>query len=258
MDKDTDGYKKYFEILELPTDSSLADIKTAYEKLKKLYSMKSMATHPLEEEFGEEEKLEIVTEVEEAYKILLRYVVEKDRVKRETIKAKKDKLEDTAVEKDITEVDALETKNDDTQKKKTKDFDTVKIKEYNKNKPTIPKSTVTVVPPVPLELPEPVEAAKDFSKAAAVKGRTLKKLREKLGIGVHEIAVKTKISYKILVNIELERFEKLPEAGYLRWHVMSYAKALSLNPRKIADEYMKRYRHWKSKQEETTEDNEEC
>jgi hypothetical protein len=82
-----------------------------------------------------------------------------------------------------------------------------------------------------------------------IKGRNLRKVREKLGMGIHEIAVSTNISYKILVNIEKERFDKLPEAGYLRWNISTYAKALSLDPHRVADEYMKRYRIWQQRQE---------
>jgi cytoskeletal protein RodZ len=66
-----------------------------------------------------------------------------------------------------------------------------------------------------------------------------------LGLGIHEIALKTKINYKILVNIEKERFSKLPDAGHLRYYLTSYAKALFLDPQNVADEYMKRFRQWK-------------
>jgi len=220
---DKDKYKKYFEILELSEDASLTDIKRSHQKLLELYSSVSIATHPLEEEFGEKEKQEILNQIEEAYQILLRCLVENDRIK-------KDKLEDTVVENDIPEEEVIKAKDIEVI-----NLETDGVKKEKKE-------------PAPAK---PVEPPKDLLNSAAVKGGTLKKIREKLGIGVHEIAVSTKISYKILVNIELERFEKLPEAGYLRWHVMSYAKALSLDPKKIANEYMKRYRRWKSKQEDS-------
>jgi hypothetical protein len=83
-----------------------------------------------------------------------------------------------------------------------------------------------------------------------IKGRTLRRAREKLEMGIHEMAVSTGISYKVLVNIEKERYSKLPEPGYLRWLITTYAKSLSLDPQKAADDYMKRYRQWQRNQEE--------
>lgn len=89
----------------------------------------------------------------------------------------------------------------------------------------------------------------DLLEGRAIKGRTLKKVREKLSLGIHEVAVSTKISYKILVNIEKERFAKLPEPGYLRWCISKYAKELTLDHRIVTDEYMKRFRLWQREQE---------
>lgn len=83
----------------------------------------------------------------------------------------------------------------------------------------------------------------------SIKGRTFRRAREKLEMGIHEMAVSTGISYKVLVNIEKERYSKLPEPGYLRWLITTYAKSLSLDPKKAADDYMKRYRKWQRSQE---------
>jgi hypothetical protein len=94
--------------------------------------------------------------------------------------------------------------------------------------------------------PDPNDLLK---QGKSIKGRTLRKAREKLEIGIHEIAVSTGISYKILVNIEKEQYQKLPEPGYLRWLITTYAKALSLDPKKVADDYMSRYRKWQRNQE---------
>ncbi len=89
----------------------------------------------------------------------------------------------------------------------------------------------------------------ELLEGRSIKGRTLKKVREKLGLGIHEVAVSTKISYKILVNIEKERFSKLPEPGYLRWCISKYAKELTLDQKIVTDEYMRRFRQWQRTQE---------
>ena len=89
------------------------------------------------------------------------------------------------------------------------------------------------------------QAGEEGVEGLKIKGRSLRKVREKLGFGIHEIAVKTRINYKILVNIEKERFSKLPDAGHLRYYLTTYAKALFLDPQEVADQYMKRFRIWK-------------
>lgn len=93
--------------------------------------------------------------------------------------------------------------------------------------------------------PDPGDVLKE---SKTIKGRTLRRAREKLEIGIHEMAVSTGISYKDLVNIEKERYSKLPESGYLRWLITTYAKTLSLDPKKAADDYMARYRKWQREQ----------
>lgn len=108
--------------------------------------------------------------------------------------------------------------------------------------------------PEPAQKPEANSGAvsaghKELMEGRSIKGRSLKKVREKLGLGIHEVAVSTKISYKILVNIEKERFAKLPEPGYLRWCISKYAKELTLDHKIVTDEYMRRFRHWQREQE---------
>lgn len=58
---------RYFEILELPADSTWPQIRKAYCSLKELYSTSSMITLPVEDELSSERKQEILNEIEEAY-----------------------------------------------------------------------------------------------------------------------------------------------------------------------------------------------
>ncbi len=75
-------------------------------------------------------------------------------------------------------------------------------------------------------------------------GRTLKGVREALGIDIMDIAFKTKISKNFIKCIELEKFDELPTKIYVRGFVFNYAKYLSLDAKKVAEEYMKRYSLW--------------
>ena len=78
----------------------------------------------------------------------------------------------------------------------------------------------------------------------------MKQIREKRGIRLYEVALVTKIREEILENLEHERFDALPQEAYLRGLIRIYASYLSLEPKKVADDYSKRYLAWKSDVEE--------
>jgi hypothetical protein len=351
MNSDKEKYKEYFETLELEESASLAEINQAFKKLTELYSSDSMVTDPIEDEFTQEERQEIVDQLEEAYKGLLSYIVERDRVEKEA--EKEEEMEDTAeeeeeekeekekkeekkeekekeedyvleleeeerigdnesLEKTLAEEDfntnpapldisggrevmsvsvheneyvheavhiELPEKEDIPEKEESKDqyshedsFEIVSAdvdkdkseKKKEKKKPPWDESlfekdikeikeelTKDLTRDIKAELtiaqkkPGDEQAGEEGLEGLKIKGRSLRKVREKLGIGIHEIAVKSKINYKILVNIEKEQFSKLPDAGHLRYYLTTYAKALFLDPQKVADQYMKRFRIWK-------------
>ncbi|MBU0479961.1 MAG: helix-turn-helix domain-containing protein [Proteobacteria bacterium] len=60
----------FFDVLELPPDSTFPEVKKAYLLLKEIYSTESIVTMSVEEEFSEEQKQEILDEIEEAYHAL--------------------------------------------------------------------------------------------------------------------------------------------------------------------------------------------
>lgn len=96
----------------------------------------------------------------------------------------------------------------------------------------IPISEADTIPEEVIELPFIME-------------QSLRDLRENMGISLETLSLLSDIPADILKNIELENFAKLPEAGVIRWYVLTAAKHLNLNPKETADEYMKRYRKWK-------------
>ncbi|MBU0482909.1 MAG: helix-turn-helix domain-containing protein [Proteobacteria bacterium] len=66
-----EDYRHYFDILELPLESSLADVRKAYLFLREVYTIPSIVTMPVDEEISSEQKEEIVRQIEEAYHGLL-------------------------------------------------------------------------------------------------------------------------------------------------------------------------------------------
>ena len=70
------------------------------------------------------------------------------------------------------------------------------------------------------------------------RGKTLKEIREKMGIDLKNVAAETKINMKILEWIEEEALEKLPALVYLKGFLRGYARALGLDPQKVIDGYL--------------------
>lgn len=71
-------------------------------------------------------------------------------------------------------------------------------------------------------------------------GADLRRIRESRGIALREIATSTKIGLRFLEYIEEDRFALLPPPVYLRGFLQEYARALSLDPRRMAEAYMSR------------------
>jgi Helix-turn-helix domain len=340
---DKDKFQDYLEALELEENATLKQIEAAHNRLIRLYSSDSMVLEPIDDEFEDSDKQEILDSIEEAYLALKNNIThpspENDpesqsnleqqplevpsSLDEETLESGetqefpdpieipehfelpeveeipqieeiqelediqeplelpehpeldghlepfKAELEDTIVEED--EEEDIPGQLDPTQdviyeEETTNPFKLEEISEHTEPIETsMPEETpepvdfntkdlelgVTIVKP-PSDIPLPTTGLPESTlnpETDPFKGKTLRKIREQKGIGIHELAISTKIHYKILVNIEKERFDKLPESGYLRWHVTTYAKALELNTHQVADDYMKRYRQWLRTQE---------
>jgi flagellar biosynthesis protein FlhG len=70
------------------------------------------------------------------------------------------------------------------------------------------------------------------------RGKTLKQIRERMGIELKTVAAETKINMKILEWIEEETLEKLPALVYLKGFLRGYAQSLGLEPQKVIEGYV--------------------
>lgn len=77
---------------------------------------------------------------------------------------------------------------------------------------------------------------------AEVTGALLRKVRETRGLELADISQRTKISERYLRALEEERFTEMPAAVYVRGYVTEYARALRLDPQRVAESYLTRYR----------------
>ena len=98
--------------------------------------------------------------------------------------------------------------------------------------------------------------AKDIEQAATdiatFGGKALQEIRERLNIELQDIALSTRVQTQYLKSIELEEFDALPPEAYTRGFVVSYAEYLSLDSKKVADDYMNRYHAWKDEHSNET------
>ena len=70
------------------------------------------------------------------------------------------------------------------------------------------------------------------------RGRTLKQIRERMGIDLEIISQETKINKKTLESIEEEDLERLPALVYLKGFLRGYAQSLGLDPQKVLEGYL--------------------
>lgn len=177
-----DSYRKCCEILEVPLDAAMGEIKRSYLYLKELYSADSIASMALEDEFSDSDKKKILAEIEQAFQTLMALM----RQERE-------------------------------------------LPDSGGNEPCDDEAVAEIV-----------------SEVELFDGPALKRVREKMGVSLDDIAMATRIQLQYLVGLEDENFEVLPPEVYTRGFVTSYAEFLSLDVQKVAADYMVRYREWKS------------
>jgi curved DNA-binding protein CbpA len=101
-------------------------------------------------------------------------------------------------------------------------------------------------------LPAPSEEIRNYIAGITLyNGQVLREIRQKRRVELCEIAASIKIGKSHLENIEKENFEALPPEVYLKGFVSSYAKYLSLDSRRVVDDYIKLYQTWRSAQQKS-------
>ncbi|MEN8154087.1 MAG: helix-turn-helix domain-containing protein [Acidobacteriota bacterium] len=215
--------KKFLKVLELGKNATLKEINCAYEHLKELYtSDESIIISPILDEFDIKEKEIILESIEEAYNEL----VNDKGFRKESKKETENEVElDVRNEEIRIELDVDDKDNDNK--------DDLNI-EFENGTDEEPDEHIQIE----FEQEEMI-IEKD------VDGFLFKKKREEKGMKVRDIQELLNIPYKDIVHIENEKFNKLPEDGYLRWLIRTYAKFLDINENKAAEDYMRKYRFWK-------------
>lgn len=75
--------------------------------------------------------------------------------------------------------------------------------------------------------------------ADRMNGPSLRRVRERIGISLEEVALQTRIRQTYLECIEGDEHEKLPPDVYLKSYLSDYARALGLDSQKVVEGYLK-------------------
>ena len=118
-------------------------------------------------------------------------------------------------------------------------------KKYDQSSLQAPSGQKWEKPPEVLEISREKEPPLSFTGIAfnvgeeIYRGKTLRQIREKMGIDLKTISMETKINMRILGWIEEEAFDKLPPMVYLKGFLRAYAKSLDLDPQRLVEGYLR-------------------
>lgn len=201
----------YYEILEIPFNASVFEVRQAYRDALSIYGEDSLATYSL---FTDDERVAILKKVEKAFNTLIDKKArdDYDRVLLKSGNMHASNLTKKDKRKPIPLFPALNHIDEDAFFKK--------IKKRIENKDTRDISNQIL--------------SKDV-----ISGNDLKKLRESLGIKLEEIFAVARISVSTLKSIEENQTERLPSDIYLKSFLKIYAKLFQIDSKRIIDGYLK-------------------
>lgn len=201
----------YYELLEVSSDASVFEIRSAYKKFLAIYEEESFATYTL---FTIEERDQILERLEEAFNTLLD---EKKRVEYDKI------LVDSGVIKPSQVSNGRE-------KKPIPIFQAVKSNDKGHFLKKINAG---------LEKEGTKSLIENINLQTTISGKDLKRLRETIGIELHEIFEVSRISISILKAIEEENIKELPSTIYLKGFLKTYAQLFNLDLDKLVNNFIK-------------------
>ncbi len=222
--------KNYYEILEIPENSSQEEIHRGYLRTRNAYSQDSLALYSL---MSREECTEVLEIVEEAYGILSnpskRMAYDKARGLNQGSKS-----------------DSLRVKT----REGSSGFNTIADHSIKQAQDSTSQNSITKIMAkerFSLQFEIDPQFEKEIEQTTEWTGAWLKKIREYKRVDIPRLADMTKVSKTYLSSIEEERFENLPPTAYVRGFVYQYAKCLKLNPELVCSSYL--YRVKKAKGE---------
>ena len=201
--------QNYYETLEVTSDASLQTIERAYRIARATYEPTSAATYSV---FSEDENVEILRRVEEAYAVLSEARLRREydaRLRREEFSERPRMPREPAIQLEPQLEEPL---------------------------PAGPVLSSSRLSQVEFDLDEPVEP-----EDGVFDGTVLRRIRMSRGIELEEISSLTKVSEIYLQLIEGNRYHELPAPVYLKGFLRAFAKCLKLDPKRVSESYMERH-----------------
>jgi curved DNA-binding protein CbpA len=215
--------KNYYEVLEIETNATPAQIESSYVRAKNAYSGESVALYSL---MTKEECQKILDQIEEAYSVL--GFPEKRR-----------------------EYDRLRGFNQGGTTYQTKaegptKEESLQYESFGSNLNEAKVSKITAQKKFGLEFVENSEMNNRIMNCTEFTGKFLKEIRDYKNVSLDRMAEMTRISKTHITAIENEDISKLPAEVYVRGYVYQYAKVLKLNPDHVANSYIIHFKKLKS------------
>ena len=212
--------KNYYDVLEIETSATPAQIEQAYLRSRNAYSSESVALYSL---MTRDECEAILGQVEEAYSVL-------------------------GFPEKRKEYDRLRGFNQGPTKAYTEEVKSpeVQYEDFSSNLIEAKVSKITAQRKFGLEFNEDNEMDRKIRECVEFTGHFLKQIREYKNVTIERMAEMTRISKTHITAIENEDLTKLPAEVYVRGYVYQYAKVLKLNPETVAASFILHFKKLKT------------
>lgn len=213
--------KNYYEVLEIETNATPAQIEQAYLRSRNAYSGDSVALYSL---MTRDECEFFLGQIEEAYSVL-------------------------GFPEKRKEYDRIRGFNQsgfapiaDTPAPKSE----MQYEDFGSNLIEAKVSKITAQKKFGLDYTENDEMDQKIANCTEYTGQFLKQIREYKNVPIERMAEMTRISKTHLQALEDENLAKLPAEVYVRGYVYQYAKVLKLNPENVAASFILYFKKLKS------------
>lgn len=223
--------KNYYEVLEIETNATPAQIENAYIRSRNAYSGESVALYSL---MTKEECNSILSQIEEAYSVL--GFPEKRREYDRLRGFNQSGLSHIRNPHQVHTASMIEERPKDA----------IEYENYGSNLIEAKVSKITAQKKFGLEFAESSEMERRIRECTDYSGTFLKEIREYKNVSMDRMAEMTRISKTHLTALENDDVTKLPADVYVRGYVYQYAKVLKLNPDQVATSYLLHFKKLKS------------
>lgn len=204
-----DEPQSHYDILELTTDATPQEIRSAYLRLKSSYSKDNLASYSV---YSREETEELLSKIEEAYLVLSN--PERRRAYDQSNQIASDVM--SGMDHPMYRPEPVPA-------------------------PVMPSISG---PSLTQTIPEPFFNSHEIDGFVATDmewtGASLKRIRESKRISIEDLSDYTRISKNYLIAIEDEAFDRLPAAVYVRGFLQQISKRLKLPTEVVVNKFIQR------------------